>query len=79
MRDLLDIVTESPESAGGQYLLATYNLEQLTWRVTFYPSKETAHAAYTQWASTFTGDAYIAPVEMKLHADAASRQAARGM
>ena len=76
MRVLLNIVTEAPEPGNGQYLLATYNLENMTWRVTFYPSREMAHVAYKQWSSTFTGDAYIAPVEMKMHADAEWR--ARG-
>lgn len=76
MRDLLDIIKEGPESSGGQYLLATYNLETSSWRVTFHDSKAMAHVAYKQWSSTFTGDAYIAPVEMKMNADASSRRKA---
>lgn len=78
MRDLLNIINESA-AMDGQYLLATYNLETSTWRVTFYPSREMAHVAYKQWSSTFTGDAYIAPVEMKMHADAEARKKARGL
>lgn len=78
MRDLLNILKES-SATDGQYLLATYNLEDMTWRVTFHPSREMAHVAYKKWSSAFTGDAYIAPVEMKMHADAASRKKARGL
>ena len=75
MRDLLNIVEEGA-AVEGQYLLATHNLEEGTWRVTFYPSKVLAHVAYKEWSAVFTGDAYIAPVEETLHADRDSRNAA---
>lgn len=76
MRDLLDIINEGSSPVQGQYLLATYNLEQGTWRVTFYPSRETAFEAYKEWSQVFTGDAYIAPVEQKYHASKEKRSAA---
>ena len=76
MRDLLNIINEGSTPVEGQYLLATQNLETGAWRVTFHPSRELAHVAYKQWSSTFTGDAYIAPVEMALHADKDARASA---
>lgn len=78
MRDLLNIIQEGSTTVQGQYILATQNLETGAWRVTFHPSRELAHVAYEQWSSAFTGDAYITPVELALHADADARSSAVG-